>query len=68
MVCGSKSTHPGAYGEEDSLDVDPAFKLWVCDRLGYGLTMLGAAAKFPIAFTVFYGLLGTPGDKICSVF
>lgn len=44
------------------------FKRWVSYRLGYGLTMLSAAAKLPIAFTVFYGLLGMPGDKVCSVF
>jgi hypothetical protein len=68
VVCGNTSTHPDAHGEDGHLDVDPAFKLWVCDRLGYGLTMLSAAAKLPIAFTVFYGLLGAPGDKICSVF
>jgi hypothetical protein len=48
--------------------VDPAFKLWVSDRMGYGLTVLSAAAKLPIAFTVFYGLIGMPGEKICSVF
>jgi hypothetical protein len=44
------------------------FKLWVSYRLGYGLTLLSAAAKLPIAFTVFYGLLGMPGDKVCTVF
>ena len=44
------------------------FMLWVSDRLGFGLTILSAAAKLPVAFTVFYGLLGMPGDKVCSVF
>ena len=49
-------------------EMDPTFKLWVSDRLGFGLTVLSASAKLPIAFTVFYGLLGMPGDKLCSVF
>lgn len=49
-------------------EMDPTFKLWVSDRLGFGLTVLSASAKLPIAFTVFYGLLGMPGDTVCSVF
>ena len=56
----------------ESLDNDrvmgTGFKLWTSYRLGYGLTVLSAAAKLPIAFTVFYGLLGMPGDTVCSVF
>ena len=60
----------GEEGEvcSDERGVDPAFKLWVSDRLGYGLTVLSAATKLPIAFTVFYGLIDMPGEKICSVF
>jgi hypothetical protein len=41
---------------------------WATAGLTYGLSVLSAAAKLPIAFTVFYGLIGMPGDKICSVF
>lgn len=52
----------------ESRETGPGFKLWASHRLGYGLTMLSAAAKLPIAFTVFYGLLGMPGDKVCTVF
>ncbi len=44
------------------------FNLWMSDRLGFGLTVLSAAAKLPIAFSVFYGLLGMPGEKVCSLF
>jgi hypothetical protein len=49
-------------------EMDPNFRLWVSGRLGYGLTVLSAAAKLPIAFTVFYGLIGMPGDSVCTVF
>lgn len=55
-------------GQEERVEADPKFKLWVSGRLGYGLTVLSAAAKLPIAMTVFYGLIGMPGDKVCSVF
>jgi hypothetical protein len=55
-------------GQNERLGVDPGFSLWVSHRLGYGLTVLSAAAKLPVAFTVFYGLIGMPGEKICSVF
>jgi FtsH-binding integral membrane protein len=48
--------------------LSPNFKTWVSDRLGFGLTVLSAAAKLPVAFTVFYGLLGMPGEKVCSIF
>jgi hypothetical protein len=54
--------------EERDQEMEAGFKLWVSGRLGYGLTVLSAAAKLPIAFTVFYGLLGMPGEKVCSVF
>lgn len=53
---------------EPTQEQDPRFTLWVSSRLGFGLTVLSAAAKLPIAFTVFYGLIGMPGDKVCSVF
>lgn len=53
---------------EEEVPVEPDFNLWVSSRLGFGLTVLSAAAKLPIAFTVFYGLIGMPGDKVCSVF
>ena len=55
-------------GQEECLEMDPQFELWVSGRLGYGLTVLSAAAKLPVAFTVFYGLIGMPGDSACSVF
>jgi hypothetical protein len=41
---------------------------WASDGLAYGLSVLSVAAKLPIAYTVFYGLIGSPGDKICSIF
>jgi hypothetical protein len=41
---------------------------WAETGLAYGLSILSAAAKLPIAYTVFYGLIGMPGDNICSVF
>ena len=44
---------------------DEEFILWVSGRLGLGLTILSASAKLPIAFTVFYGLLGMPGERLC---
>ena len=55
-------------GKESDREMDAGFKLWVSSRLGFGLTVLSAAAKLPIAFTVFYGLLGMPGESVCSVF
>ena len=52
----------------DGRDQDQ-FERWTNWYLGFGLTVLSAAAKLPIAFTVFYGLLQEPGgDKVCSVF
>ena len=68
IVAGNGSSIVSATDRDVIESANPAFKLWVCDRLGYGLTVLSAAAKLPIAFTVFYGLLGMPGEKICSVF
>ena len=41
---------------------------WLVTGLPVGLSILSASAKLPIAFTVFYGLIGMPGEKICSVF
>ena len=41
---------------------------WASDGLSYGLSILSAAAKLPVAFTVFYGLIGMPGEKVCSIF
>jgi hypothetical protein len=41
---------------------------WASAGLTYGLSILSASAKLPIAFTVFYGLIGMPGDSVCSVF
>jgi hypothetical protein len=41
---------------------------WATAGLTYGLSILSASAKLPIAFTVFYCLLGMPGDSVCSVF
>jgi hypothetical protein len=58
---------PTAGGEvEDVESVNPAFRLWTGYRLGLGLTVLSALAKLPIAFTVFYGLIGAPGSAVCS--
>ena len=36
------------------------FERWM-GRLDYGLTVLSVAAKLPVAYTVFYGLIRTPG-------
>jgi hypothetical protein len=36
-------------------------------RLDFGLTILSAAAKLPVAFTVFYGLVQEPGGNVCDV-
>jgi hypothetical protein len=41
---------------------------WADAGLAYGLSILSVAAKLPIAYTVFYCLIGMPGDNICSVF
>ena len=55
-------------GDVEEKEMDPGFAKWVSGRLGFGLTILSAAAKLCIAFTVFYGLVCMPGDKVCSVF
>ena len=55
-------------GQEECLEMDPQFELWVSGRLGYGLTVLSAAAKLPVTFIVFYGLIVMPGDSVCSLF
>ena len=44
------------------------FNWWASKGLSTGLSILSAAAKLPIAFTVFYGLIGMPGEGVCSVF
>lgn len=40
------------------------FNIWM-ERLDYGLTVLSPAAKLPIAFTVYYGLIKQPGANVC---
>ena len=40
---------------------------WSNGRLGAGLTVLSLAAKLPVVFTVFYGLLRQPGQPLCSL-
>ena len=57
---------PDYQGEPEPLD--PGFSLWVSYRLGFGLTILSAAAKLPIAFTVFYGLIAMPTEATCTIF
>jgi hypothetical protein len=42
------------------------FDHWM-SRLDYGLTILSAAAKLPVAYTVFYGLVQEPGGTVCSL-
>lgn len=44
---------------------DSSFDKWM-ERLDYGLTILSAAAKLPIAYTVFYGLVQEPGGNVCN--
>jgi hypothetical protein len=41
------------------------FDKWM-GRLDYGLTVLSAAAKLPVAYTVFYGLVQSSGGNVCS--
>ena len=42
---------------------------WATEGLSYGLSVLSAVAKQPIAYTVFYGLITAPGDnRTCSIF
>jgi hypothetical protein len=42
------------------------FDKWM-ERLDFGLTILSAAAKLPIAYTVFMGLIQEPGGSACSI-
>lgn len=42
------------------------FERWM-GRLDYGLTVLSAAAKLPVAYTVFYGLVQEPGGNTCRL-
>jgi hypothetical protein len=41
------------------------FSTWM-RRLDVGLTILSAAAKLPVAYTVFYGLIQEPGGNVCD--
>lgn len=42
---------------------------WVSECLGNGLVVLSAAAKLPVVYSVFFGLVAEPtGRKLCSVF
>ena len=41
------------------------FTRWM-ERLDYGLTVLSVAAKLPVAYTVYYGLVQGPGEGSCS--
>ena len=44
------------------------FDKWLV-RLDYGLTMLSLAAKLPVAYAVFYGLVNMPGSSsVCKLF
>lgn len=67
-IAGNESNSQSSLDGSVVQSVNPVFKLWACDLLGYGLTVLSAAAKLPIAFTVFYGLISMPSEKICSMF
>ena len=40
------------------------FDRWM-ERLDYGLGVLSVAAKLPVAFTVYYGLVMSPGGGRC---
>jgi hypothetical protein len=42
------------------------FDRWM-QRLDFGLTVLSVAAKLPVAYTVFYGIVQDPGGSICIV-
>jgi hypothetical protein len=43
------------------------FDKWI-EWLDLGLTVLSAAAKLPVAYTVYYGLVKQPGANVCSLF
>lgn len=38
---------------------------WVSSGLGTGLTVLSAAAKIPVVYSVFFGLIAEPGKNGC---
>jgi hypothetical protein len=44
---------------------DTNFDKWM-ERLDFGLTILSAAAKLPVAYTVFYGVVQEPGGNVCN--
>ena len=48
------------YNLAGSRKVTHNFDKWMA-RLDYGLTILSVAAKLPVAFTVYYGLIREPG-------
>jgi len=54
------------YGMAGARITGENFHRWM-ERLDYGLTVLSAAAKLPIAYTVFYGLIQQPDENVCSV-
>ena len=41
---------------------------WWMETLDYGLSILSLAAKLPVAYTVFYGLVSMPGGDTCKIF
>jgi hypothetical protein len=41
---------------------------WWMENLDYGLSILSLAAKLPVAYTVFYGLVSMPGNDTCKIF
>ena len=43
------------------------FNNWM-ENLDYGLSILSLAAKLPVAFTVYYGLVSMPGNDTCKIF
>lgn len=55
------------YAMAGAREASGRFDKWM-ERLDYGLTVLSAAAKLPVAFTVFYGLIQEPGGKICDLY
>jgi hypothetical protein len=54
------------YSLADRSRKDNQFERWM-ERLDYGLTILSAAAKLPVAYTVFYGLVQEPGVSVCKI-
>ncbi len=39
------------------------FDMWMI-RLDYGLSILSIAAKLPVAYAVFYGVIGMPSSEV----